>query len=162
MFLTYLLIFLREDSSGFENDFFANLEELIADMGRRKKLSTLRELEEKVSEVLLDIADRINNNRILRNAGIIEKAEKYVKQNMSGDVSLITVADAVFVSPNYLSFLFKEHGENFKDYVVRIKMERATELMKTGQYTLNQIAQELGYSDGRYFSKVYKRYQEEK
>ena len=162
MFLTYLLIFLKEDGSGVENDFFAQLEELIADMGRRMKLSTLQELEEKVSKVLLDIADKINNNRILRNEGIIEKAEKYVKQNMSGDVSLITVADAVFVSPNYLSFLFKEHGENFKDYVVRIKMERATELMKTEQYNLNQIAQELGYRDGRYFSKVYRKYQEEK
>lgn len=162
MFLTYLLIFLKEDGSVFEDDFFTELEELIADMGRRKKLSTLQELERKVSRVLYDIADRINNNRILRNEGIIEKAEKYVKQNMSGDVSLITVADAVFVSPNYLSFLFKEHGENFKDYVVRIKMERAAELMKTEQYNLNQIAQELGYKDGRYFSKVYKKYQEEK
>ena len=40
-------------------------------------------------------------------------------------------------------------------------MERATELRKTEKYNLNQIAQELGYKDGRYFSKVYKKYQEE-
>ncbi len=161
MFLSYLLILLKGDDLGIEGSFFAELEELISDMGKRKKFSTLQDLEEKVSKVLLGIADKINNNRILRNEGIIEKAEKYVKQNMSGDISLITVADAVFVSPNYLSFLFKEHGENFKDYVVRIKMERATELMKTEKYNLNQIAQELGYKDGRYFSKVYKKYQEE-
>lgn len=161
MFLTCMLFFLKDDGSGFEEGFFADLEELITDMGR-KRLSTLRELEDKVNRILLDIVDRVNNDRILRNEGIIEKAEKYVKQNLSGDVSLITVADAVFVSPNYLSFLFKEHGENFKDYVVRIKMEWAAELMKAGQYNLNQIAQELGYKDGRYFSKVYKKYQEEK
>ena len=161
IFLTYLLIFLKGDGLGLEAGFFSELERLISDMGKQKSFATLQELEGKVSGILLDIANRINNDRILRNEGIIEKAEKYVRQNLSGDVSLITVADAVFVSPNYLSFLFKEHGENFKDYVVRIKMERAAELLKTEKYNLNQIAQELGYKDGRYFSKVYKKYQEE-
>lgn len=161
IFLTYLLIFLKGDGLGLENGLFSELEGLISDMGKRKNFATLQELERKAGRILLDITDKINNNRILRNEGIIEKAEKYVKQNLSGDVSLIAVADAVFVSPNYLSFLFKEHGENFKDFVVRIKMERAAELLKTEKYNLNQIAQELGYKDGRYFSKVYKKYQEE-
>lgn len=160
MFTAYLVIFLKESSMELESEFFAELDSFIQDLGRRKNFTTLHELEEKLSMVMLHMTEKINENRILRNEGIIEKAEKYVKQNLSGDVSLITVADAVFVSPNYLSFLFKEHGENFKDYVVRIKMERATELIQTEKYNLNQIARELGYKDGRYFSRVYKKYRD--
>jgi len=158
MFTEYLLIFLRGNSADYEKGFLDRLEGFSQDLGKKRNFATLQELQEKLSAVVLNITEKINDNRILRNEGIIEKAEKYVQQHISGDVSLITVADAVYVSPNYLSFLFKEHGENFKDFVVRIKMEKATELMQMEHYNLNQIAQELGYKDGRYFSRVYKKY----
>lgn len=160
MFVSYLLNFLKGSNMEMEDSFFEEIEKLSWELGKIGAFITLGELERKISAVVLNITEKINDNRVLRNEGIIEKAKKYVQQNLSGDVSLIMVADTVFVSPNYLSFLFKENGENFKDYVVRVKMERATELIEQGNYTLNQIAQELGYKDGRYFSKVYKKYQE--
>lgn len=160
MFVNYLLNFLKGSNMEVGDGFFEELEKLSWGLRKNGTVTTLAELERKVSVVILHITEKINDNRVLRNEGIIEKAKKYVQQNLSGDVSLIMVADAVYVSPNYLSFLFKENGENFKDYVVRVKMERAAELMEQGKHTLNQIAQELGYKDGRYFSKVYKKYQE--
>lgn len=160
MFVSYLLNFLKGSNMEAEDGFFGEMEKLSWELRKKGLFTTFAELERKICAVILHITEKINDNRVLRNEGIIEKAKKYVQQNLSGDVSLIMVADAVYVSPNYLSFLFKENGENFKDYVVRVKMERATELMEQGNYTLNQIAQELGYKDGRYFSKVYKKYQE--
>ncbi len=123
---------------------------------------TLDKLHTMIEEQLTAIATIINDDRLLRNEGIIEKAKKYIRQDLGGDVSLITVAESVFVSPNYLSFLFKESGENFKDYVVRVKMERARELIEEDKCTLNQAAGLLGYKDGRYLSRVYKKYWEDK
>ena len=158
IFLNYLFRFWDSREMEDEKEQLMELEMLSEDLRKRKQYSTLSELERKVGEVFLNITERINRNRILRNEGIIEKAKKYIRQNLSGDVSLITVAEYVYVSPNYLSFLFKESGENFKDYVVRIKMERAKEMMDSGSYNLNQIASELGYKDGRYLSQVYKKY----
>lgn len=158
LFVGYLLNSLRDCNMESDAGFLAGMEELSKNLRKRNLFTTLQGIEEQINAVIIDITDRINNNRILRNEGIIEKAGKYIMQNLSGDVSLITVADAVYVSPNYLSFLFKEHGENFKDYVVRVKMERATELMEQGKYNMSQIAQELGYKDGRYFSQAYKKY----
>ena len=158
LFIGNLLSSLRDGSVESDIGFLTDLEDLAKNLRKRTVFTTLQALETQTGAAILGVTDKINNNRILRNEGIIEKAEKYVRQNLSRDVSLITVADAVYVSPNYLSFLFKEHGENFKDYVVRIKMERATELMEQGKYNMNQIAQELGYKDGRYFSQVYRKY----
>lgn len=160
VFVSYLLRLLDIKEVEGEKQWLAELERLSVELRREEHHTTLSELQEQVGAVLLHITQKINQNRILRNEGIIEKAQKYIRQNLSGDVSLITVAEVVYVSPNYLSFLFKESGENFKDYVVRIKMEQAKEMIESGSYSLNQIAAELGYKDGRYLSQVYKKYYE--
>lgn len=158
VFASNLLRFLKGKMLEGETDFMQELEKLLDELRRKNSYTTLCELQKQVEGVLWRIAEQINENRLLRNEGIIEKAKKYVQQNLSGDVSLITVAEKVYVSPNYLSCLFKENGENFKDYVIRVKMERAEEMMEGDRYTLSQIAAALGYRDGRYFSQVYKKY----
>lgn len=157
-FISILLRELREKVLEGEENFLQELEELLEDLRRKNNSKTLAELQKQVGEVFENIAEKINHNRVLRNEGIIEKAQKYVQQNLSGDVSLITVAEKVYVSPNYLSCLFKESGENFKDYVIRVKMQNAKEMIESGKYTLSQIALVLGYKDGRYLSQVYKKY----
>lgn len=159
IFLSNLLRCLRGKFEGEKEDVLVQLEQLMDELRTKKSFVTLAELQKQVTDMTQRIAERINNDRLLRNEGVIEKAKSYVIGHLSGDVSLITVADMVYVSPNYLSFLFKESGENFKDYVVRVKMERAREMMESGEYNLNQMAQALGYRDGRYFSQVYKKYQ---
>lgn len=160
IFAGNLLRALRGKFEDGDESSFAKLEQLLDDLRMKKTFATLSELQGQVADIVRNIAERINDDRLLRNEGVIEKAKSYVLSHLSGDVSLITVADMVYVSPNYLSFLFKESGENFKDYVVRAKMERAKEMMESGEYNLNQMALALGYKDGRYFSQVYKKYQE--
>lgn len=160
VFISNLLRFLREKVMDGEEDFLTELERLLDELREKNSYATLDRLRRRVCLVIRSITEKINRNRLLRNEGIIEKAKKYVRQNLSGDVSLITVAEMVYVSPNYLSCLFKESGENFKDYVIRVKMQTAEEMMETKQYNLSQIAVALGYKDGRYFSQVYKKYKE--
>lgn len=136
--------------------------ELLRKQLRRNEYTTWRELKEKVQIVLQNTAAKINEDRLCRNMGIIQKAKNYVIEHYAHDVSLITVAEAVYISPNYLSFLFKESGENFKDFVIQVKMKKAEEMLESGNYNLNQIANVIGYKDGRYFSQVYKKYKGEK
>lgn len=141
-----------------EEDFLPELEGLLEKLREKNVHFTLNELKKQVIFVICDVTEKINHNRLLRNEGIIDKAKKYIQQNLSGDVSLIAVAEAVYVSPNYLSCLFKENGENFKDYIMRTKMQMAEEMIESKKYNLNQIALKLGYKDGRYFSMVYKKF----
>jgi two-component system response regulator YesN len=157
-FVSFLERTLDIESPTDRQDIRKELGELSAALSEQEKYPTLGQVEQFVRTVLVNVSDRINADRLLRNEGIIEKAKKYIKHNLAGDVSLITVAESVFVSPNYLSFLFKENGENFKDYVVRVKMERAKEMLEEGSSTLNQVAHELGYKDGRYLSQIYKKF----
>lgn len=158
--VNYLFRFIRGIQAEAQNGSLPELDRLAENLRKKDAFATLAELQMQVNLVVRNIADQINKDRVLRNEGIIDRAKKYVQQNVSGDVSLITVADSVYVSPNYLSFLFKESGENFKDYVIRTKMQKAKAMIESGKYSMNQIALELGYKDGRYLSQVYKKYQE--
>lgn len=75
------------------------------------------------------------------------------------DLSLNQAASAVAVSPGYLSVLFrKETGETFIEYLTKIRMEKAKELLKTSSLKAYEVAYKVGYSDPHYFSMCFKKY----
>ena len=47
---------------------------------------------------------------------------------------------------------------NFSDYLTKLRMEKAAELLSTGKYKVREVAEMTGYSDAFYFSKVLKKY----
>ena len=72
-------------------------------------------------------------------------------------ISLNDAARLVDLHPVYLSVLFKkETGVNFKDYVIKVRMENAKELLREGR-TINQVAEMVGYQDPKYFSRLFAR-----
>lgn len=67
-------------------------------------------------------------------------------------------AEHVFLSPNYFSRIFKERtGENFTEYCIRIKMEKAVQMLKDPTRKVYEIGEELGYHNIKYFHKLFKR-----
>lgn len=123
-----------------------------------KNISTLPELRAFVLMTVKKMTDLINADKMHHHVNIIENAKAFIVDNCHKDVSLQHVAEAVHISPNYLSWLFKEEsGMNFKDYVTRVRMEKSLELLASSKQTLSQIADAVGYSDGRYFSKVFRK-----
>ncbi|MGI6545934.1 MAG: response regulator transcription factor [Fastidiosipilaceae bacterium] len=82
------------------------------------------------------------------------QAKKYLEECFTDpEISLVKVADAVNLSPAYLSTIFKEQlGENFVDYLIGLRIKRAKELLAlTGKRTA-EISQLVGYKHSSYFS----------
>ncbi len=68
------------------------------------------------------------------------------------------VAAKANLSPNYFSAVFSEEfGESFKDYLTRLRMERAKELLLTTNLKCSEIANQSGYNDAHYFSHVFRK-----
>ncbi|TBL78672.1 response regulator transcription factor [Paenibacillus thalictri] len=86
----------------------------------------------------------------------VSQAIDYVIQHKTETINLTDVAAQVGLSVNYFGALFrKETGEYFQDYVKRIKLEQAAELLKNSTLKVYEIAEKVGMSNYRYFTEIF-------
>ena len=82
----------------------------------------------------------------------------FIQDNYSREVSLDDVSGEVNISPYYFSKIFKEEtGENFIEYLTRIRMEKAKELLKKPEISVKEAGVQSGYTDPNYFSRIFKK-----
>ncbi len=88
----------------------------------------------------------------------IKQAIRYIKKNIHRSITLEEVANYVYLSPFYLSKLFKnELNINFINYVNEQKMLYAKEQLEKSDWAVHTIAKNLGFSRASYFCKVFKK-----
>lgn len=89
----------------------------------------------------------------------VEFVKEYVAQNYMHDISFIDLAKVAHVSRSYLSTLFKkEVGCNFREYLVKFRIEKAVEILHREKIQLSEAASLVGYKDYVQFSKMFKKY----
>lgn len=89
---------------------------------------------------------------------IISRVHEYLKTNYR-TATLEEASVLVNLSPNYLSKIFKEKsGSGFSEYLNRIRMEKAAELLLDISYKHYQIADLIGYDNPKNFSRAFKQY----
>ena len=91
---------------------------------------------------------------------IVAKAKDYIDKNyMNDELSLLVVADAVGLSPSYLSTQFKkEYGQNLFEYLAVARISHARELLCCTSKMVYEVAYDVGFRDYRYFSQIFKKY----
>lgn len=88
----------------------------------------------------------------------IEEIKKYITENISQDLTLESISKIFFISPVYLSQLFKkESHQGYLDFVQDTKMKRACELLRHSDKMIYEIAELIGYKDQKHFSKVFEK-----
>lgn len=87
----------------------------------------------------------------------LAQAKLYIQKNYGLSLSLRDVAEKVYISPGYLSALFKRSGETFLKYLTDVRMKRAQELMPDRRYYIYEVMEKVGYTDPAYFSELFKR-----
>jgi two-component system, response regulator YesN len=93
-----------------------------------------------------------------RNDDVI-KAQKYVQSHLSEKISLTEVAQHLHLNSSYFSRMYKkETGEGFVEYVTKVKMAKALDLLDHSTMSVEQIAFELGFDSKSYFLKTFKRF----
>lgn len=98
--------------------------------------------------------------RELPKSSPIYPAAAYVHNHRQEMVTMNEMARLCHLSPSYFSRLFRrEMGENFINYVNRIKVQWAKERLRSSNDSVVQIAQELGYMDSSYFISVFKKFE---
>jgi two-component system response regulator YesN len=86
----------------------------------------------------------------------IRVAQEYIMKNYSKQITVRDVAKNVCLSPNYFSTLFKSQtGITFLDYLTRVRMENAKNMLRDSALNISEIAYTVGYMDEKYFSRLF-------
>lgn len=89
---------------------------------------------------------------------MVQKAIDYITLNYSEKISLKEIAQELYLSPNYLSELFKRYtNQNISEYIMQLRLEKATKYLLRPEYKVGDVAGLVGFSDSRYFSSMFKR-----
>jgi Response regulator containing CheY-like receiver domain and AraC-type DNA-binding domain len=121
------------------------------------KCQTINEIKDQVKLILDKIFNEINSNH--KNNSLVSAAMNYIFNNYNKDISLETTAKVIYITPTYLSQLFKlETGVNFLEFLHSYRIEKSKELLKNRTLKNYQIANLVGYSNEKHFSKTFKKY----
>lgn len=90
---------------------------------------------------------------------VIDRVVQYLDEHLEEDIGHEAIAAKYRLHPGYLSRLFKqEMGETLSEYLLRIKIEKAAQLLKEDRYKIGEIATMVGYSTSSYFSVMFKKF----
>lgn len=151
------------------NKFFdeinVNMEQIIPKVNEIEKLTgkinSVEDLTESIKGIVISTIEFRDIKRRDRYSLVIEQVKEYIKNNYADpEISLNSAAAVASVSPNHLSAIFsKETGITFIEYLIKLRLNKAKELLKTSNLRSSDIAYQVGYSDPHYFSHIFKKYE---
>ncbi len=104
--------------------------------------------------IIENLANRPDNAELL-----IKKAVQYIDDNYDKKITLDDIAGYVGISKYYFSVLFKKEKDiTFSSYLNSVRIDKAKQLLKNPQITINDVVYEVGFNDAQYFSKTFKKY----
>jgi two-component system response regulator YesN len=108
----------------------------------------------------LDQESPISNQIDEDNNSLIHSTIQYIDKNFrQKGLKLQDIAEYVYLSPSYLSYLFKKIvGTNLWDYVTKLRMEEGKRLILTTDKRRYEISDEIGYESPEHFSKIFKKH----
>ncbi|HYH01502.1 MAG TPA: response regulator [Bacillota bacterium] len=91
---------------------------------------------------------------------VIREVQEYLQKNYADSaISQASVAKLFYLNPSYLSRIFKQAvNQTFVEYLTRIRMEKAMQLLKETDLKAYQIAEMVGIDDPHYFGLCFKKY----
>ncbi|MDR1586726.1 MAG: helix-turn-helix domain-containing protein [Treponema sp.] len=92
-----------------------------------------------------------------RHSSALRKAERFIWENYTRKISLQEIADASGLSAPYFSTIFKEEmGENLSNYLNRLRVGKARDMLTETELALCEVAAACGFEDQSWFSKIFK------
>jgi len=104
------------------------------------------------------VANQVAVQRENSESPMISRAKAYIKSNQTEDLSLGQVAKAVNTSTFYFCKMFKKAtGLNFTEYLSRVRIEKAKNLLLNPNLRVSEIAFEVGFQSLTHFNRVFKK-----
>ncbi|WKA54406.1 response regulator transcription factor [Planococcus shixiaomingii] len=138
------------------NNDLLDLQDMVSLLRKSKNAEELRaEIESLVMAVYQNLSvmskDKVHNQTTA--------AKEWILENLQENITIEKIAGQVYMNPTYFCEFFKnETGETVLDFVTRSRIKKARELILTTNLKVYEISGQVGYTDTKYFSKLFKKY----
>lgn len=124
-----------------------------------QEVTTLSEMEELLYRDTEQVMEYLDGKRQKHGNKVVGEARNYAEAKLyDPELSLRTVAAAVYSNESYLSRAFKkEQGINLIEYILQRRIEESIVLMNTTDLKVYEIAEKVGFRDPHYFSICFKK-----
>ncbi|MFZ3172436.1 MAG: PocR ligand-binding domain-containing protein [Carboxydocellales bacterium] len=129
--------------------------EFVQDVNR---FNSIEEIDLAAVKALERYLQAVQRNKSVKNHQIIQGIKEFIRKNYNKSLTLEDIAASVYLSPYYVSRIFKEEqAATVMDYLTQVRLEEAKKLLRNPRYQIDEVAEKLGYNDASYFSKVFRR-----
>ncbi|MCL4297252.1 MAG: response regulator [Anaerolineae bacterium] len=159
----YLFVDLVLITAKFVHQIGGNVDQIIPEINKVETLlmniKTLDQLKEEARQVFASVLAFRDSQAHYQRAALVHQAKAYIGSRYAHpDLSLNEVAAHVNLSPSHFSTVFShETGETFKEYLTKLRIERAKELLRTTGLKSFEVAYRSGYNDPHYFSHIFRK-----
>lgn len=123
------------------------------------KTTNIYDLQNCIKTILSSITSYFSKKYTQKNTRVINSIKDIIKKHYRENIGVSFIAKEIYLSPNYISLIFKqETGENLTEYLTKLRMEKAKELLKESDLKVLDIAEYVGIENPHYFSTVFKKY----
>ncbi|AWV28872.1 AraC family transcriptional regulator [Citrobacter youngae] len=93
-----------------------------------------------------------------RSQALFEAIRNYIDERYASPLTRESVAQAFYISPNYLSHLFQKTGAiGFNEYLNHTRLEHAKTLLKGYELKIKEVAHICGFVDSNYFCRLFRK-----
>lgn len=136
---------------GFENGKKIEQQKILESIMGAKTKNELKEVSQELLNWILTEEDKEITHLT------VKRAINMIHEFYSSGITLEEISDKLNITPEYLGTQFtKEMGVNFSTYIKNYRIAKAKELLIGTSMKVYEIAMQVGYMDGKYFSKVFK------
>ena len=105
-----------------------------------------------------DLKLAVFQSALLKRNTVIKQATELIEQHFHEKISQNSIANAVYLSPSYFSKMFKEvTGYNFSQYLNLVRVNKAKEILKKTNVSIDTVHKAVGFENRSYFGKIFRR-----
>ena len=110
-------------------------------------------------DMVMDYCFAISEFNIKHHSSLVGKVVDHINSNLQDNLSVNEIANRFYVSPTYLSRIFKkETGFSVIEYINKLKIKHSTFLLRDTALPIQDISRIIGINDVNYFCRIFKKY----
>jgi len=125
-----------------------------------KYLQKEKHTQHPVEHLLLDVFNKFIKQKSTKKKTPVwvQELKEIIQDQVDSNLNLTEISKSLHINPSYLSREFSKHFDNlsFGEYIRKLRIEKAIELIKLNTHSLTEVAYLTGFSDQSHFTRIFK------